>query len=261
VPAGDVLRQFSSEGLASGSVHIGVSISTSISRFTVYFRRHGFCSTLHRVGLAVRRALFANRMVLFYCDLSTLGSPLTELPSSLKVERRRSRAELSPQDLQEITSFWNPDLACRNMEERFGLGASIWLTRFGDHLAGYGWTLQGRTVEPHYFRLGLDDVHLFDFHVFAQCRGRKINPMLVSYILHSLAVECPGRAFIEAAEWNRAQLASLRSTPFRRLGTASKFTVLRRTIVCWHEHTAEKTQGYRLEDTRIPATDGQGTPS
>jgi ribosomal protein S18 acetylase RimI-like enzyme len=210
-----------------------MAISASISRLTVYYKRHGCGSTLRRFSIAARRTLFSSRMVLFYCDLSTLSSSTSEMPSRLKVERHRSQADISPQDLQEITSFWNPDLARRNINHRFELGASLWLIKFEDKLAGYGWTLRGRTVEPHYFRLGQDDVHLFDFHVFPQYRGRGLNPHLVNHILRGVAAECQRRAFIEAAEWNQAQLASLRRTPFRRLSSARKFTIFDHTIVCW----------------------------
>ena len=210
-----------------------MSISSSISRFTDYFTRHGFAATVRRLGLSARRTLFSSRMVLFYCDLATQSSPTADMPSNLKVERIKNQTELNAQDLKEITSFWNPKLARRNIEERFELGASVWLIKVEDNLAGYGWTLQGRTVEPHYFRLGMDDVHLFDFHMFPQYRGRGLNPALVSYILRGLAAECRGRAFIEAAEWNRAQLASLGRTSFHRLGSARKLTLFRHTIVSW----------------------------
>ena len=70
------------------------------------------------------------------------------------MERHRNQTDLSPRDLQEITSFWNPELARRKIKERFELGASLWLIKVEGKLAGYGWTLQGRTVEPHYFPLG-----------------------------------------------------------------------------------------------------------
>jgi ribosomal protein S18 acetylase RimI-like enzyme len=232
-----------------------VSISNSISRLTVYWKRNGLRAALRRVGLAARRALFSSHMVLFYCDLSTLSSPTADLPSSLKVEQLTNQTDLSPQDLQEITSFWNPDQARRNLNQRFKLGASLWLIKFEGHLAGYGWTLRGRTVEPHYFRLGPDDVHLFDFHVFPQYRGRGVNPLLVSYILRVLAGECQGRAFIEAAEWNQAQLASLQRTPFHRLSFARKFTLRRHTIVCWHETTFEQEQRDELNNASIAASD------
>ena len=234
-----------------------MGFSTSISRFADYHRRNGFRATIHRIGLAAKRSLFSSRMALFYCDLSVLTSSMTDLPSSLKVERKRNAAEISQQDLQQITSLWNPKLAQRNMQERFGLGASLWLIRFEDQLAGYGWTLQSCTVEPHYFRLGPDDAHLFDFHVFTQYRGQGLNPLLVTQILHNLSGECHGRAFIEAAEWNQAQLASLRRTPFRRLGSARKFTLLRHTMVCWDENKTVELE--QLNDASIAASDREGS--
>jgi ribosomal protein S18 acetylase RimI-like enzyme len=239
-----------------------MAISASISRLTAYYKRYGFGATFRRFGLSARRTLFSNRMVLFYCDLAPLSSEMPEMPNRVKVERHRTQADLSPQDLQEITSFWNPDLARRNINDRFGLGASLWLIRVEDKLAGYGWTLQGRTIKPHYFALGVDDVHLFDFHVFPEYRGRKMNPLLLRNILHSLAVECPGRAYIEAAEWNESQLASLRNTSFRRLGLATKFRLLRRTVVCWHEdNTREQGQIGKLNNAPMAIPSNQSAPS
>lgn len=236
-----------------------MSISSSISRFTVYLKRNGLRATASRVSLAARRALLSNRAALFYCDLSTQSLRATELPSFLKVERCTKQADLSPQDLQEITSFWNPALAQRNLKERFGLGASLWLIKVEDQLAGYGWTLQGRTVEPHYFRLGPGDVHLFDFHVFPQYRGRGLNPLLVNHILRNLAAETSGRVFIEAAEWNQSQLSSLKKTPFRYLGLASKATILGRTFVCWRRDGA-LGENHKFRQSPL-ATIGKKRPS
>ena len=237
-----------------------MSISHSISRFTAYFQRNGLRATVRRIGLAARRVLFSSRMVLFYCDFSAHSWSAADLPSFLKVERHKNQTDLSPQDLQQITSFWNPQLAERNIKERLELGASLWLIKFENKLAGYGWTLQGHTVKPHYFRLGPGDVHLFDFHVFPQYRGQGVNPLLVSYILRSLAAEGQGRAFIEAAEWNQAQLASLRRTPFRRLGLARKFTLFRYTMVWWGENkTGEQEPKADLKNASVAATGGKET--
>lgn len=215
-----------------------------MSRFTDYFKRNGLRATALRLGLATKRALLSSRSVLFYCDLSTLKPASADLPNSLKVERHANQSGISPADLQAIINVWNPAQACRNMKERFELGALVWLIKIEGNLAGYGWTLQGRTVEPHYFPLGPGDVHLFDFHVFPQYRGRGVNPYLVDYILRNLATECQRRAFIEAAEWNQAQLASLRRTPFHRLGSARKLTLFRCTMVFWgRTETVRQTKG------------------
>jgi hypothetical protein len=213
-----------------------MNIFSSVSRFTSYYTRHGFGATIRRARLAVKRALFSSRMVLFYCDLSRQSTTSENIPRSLKLERLSSYAEISSQDLQDITSFWNPKQANRNIRERFNRGTSLWLVKSGDRLAGYGWTMRGGTMEPHYFPLAQNDAHLFDFHVFPQFRGQGINPLLVTHILSSLAGECSGRAYIEAAEWNEAQLSSLRKTPFCRLGMAKKLTMLHRTMVFWDKN-------------------------
>ncbi|HZQ18245.1 MAG TPA: GNAT family N-acetyltransferase [Terriglobales bacterium] len=216
-----------------------MSLSSSISRLTVYLRRNGARATVRRAQLALERVCFSNRMVLFYCDISTLRSAIDEVPDHIRIERHTSPTNINPRDLEVITSFWNPKLATRNIKQRFELGASLWLIRSKDTLAGYGWTLQKRTVELHYFPLGLDDVHLFDFQVFPQYRGRGLNPLLVNHILRNLSSECKGRAFIEAAEWNQAQLSSLQKTGFRRLDSARKLSFFGRTIVFWDRKSAQ----------------------
>ncbi len=218
-----------------------------MSRLVGYYTRHGFRTTVRRVSLAAKRALFSSRMVLFYYDLAASALPPEVLMSSLGVERKRRQSELRAQEMSEMTRFWNPKLARRNITERFEHGASLWMIKSEGQLAGYGWSLKGQTVEPHYFRLGPDDVHLFDFHVFPQYRGRGLNPLLVRHILNNLAIEAKGRAFIEAAEWNLPQLSSLRRTPFHSFGSARKFRFFRYTVVLWDmDETVEQEQGNEL---------------
>jgi len=213
-----------------------VAISSSISRLTAYYTRHGFVATNRRAALALKRALFASRMIVFYCDLGKLTTAPVKVPNSLRVERLKSEADVSQQDLQEITSFWNPKLAHRNIQERFGKGATLWLIKSGDKLAGYGWTLQGRTIASYYFLLGEEDVQLFDFYVFPKFRGRAMHWLLTAHILQTLASEGRARAFADTGEWNQAQISSFKMTPFRRLGLVRSFTILGHTFVSWVEN-------------------------
>jgi hypothetical protein len=212
-----------------------MSISRSISRFTAYYTRHGFQATIRRAGVALKRGLFASRMVVFYCDLPGRTVRPVNVPSSMRVDRLRSEAELSQAELQEITSFWNPKQARRNIEERFRKGASLWLIKSEDKVAGYGWTLQGCTIAEYYFPMGLKDVQLFDFYVFPKFRGRALHWLLTAYILQTLASEGAARAFADTGEWNQAQLASFKMTPFRRLGMVRSFTIFGHTFVSWGE--------------------------
>jgi hypothetical protein len=210
-----------------------MSVSSSISRITDYYSRHGFRATAGRLVLAVKRALFSSRMLVFYCDLPTLAPRPVNIPTSMKVERVTGEAKLRPQDFDEITSFWNPKQARRNIKERFTNGASLWLIKSEDKVAGYGWTLQGHTIAEYYFPIGPKDVQLFDFFVFPKFRGRALHWLLTAYILQVLAAEGVARAFADTGEWNQPQISSFRMTPFRRLGLVRSFTLFGHTFVSW----------------------------
>jgi ribosomal protein S18 acetylase RimI-like enzyme len=212
-----------------------VGLISTASRIADYYGRHGLKGTLERGAVGLKRSLFAKRMVVFYCDLSTLGPPHVGMAESLRVERATRQADITPGELQEITSLWNPKQALKNIQERFAKNSSLWLLKSNGKLAGYGWTITGQTIEPYYLSLKENDVHLFDFHVFAAYRGKGLNPFLVNHILADLAAQGKRRAFIEAAEWNEAQLSSLRKTPFRRLGWAKKTRILHHTVVSWSQ--------------------------
>jgi ribosomal protein S18 acetylase RimI-like enzyme len=235
-------------------------ISASISRLAVYYNRHGLGATICRTALAMRRGLFSSRQVVFYCDLSRQFSPPADLPNSLTVERKRNDAEIDPQELHQIIHVWNPKAAQQLMKERFDQGASLWLIKFEDRLAGYGWTLQGGTIAPYYFPLAEDDVQFFDFHVFPKYRGRAIDWFLMTHALQKLAADGAGRAFAEAGEWNQASLSSIAMTPFRRLGWVRRLTFLGRTIVCWDETSQpEEKQSARLKRQALVPRRGEGS--
>ena len=204
-----------------------------VSRVRNYIRRHGTRATMRRFRVGVQRASHAGKMAVFCCDLQPLELPPMSHAEPLTVERVNTLGELGADRFRTMTTFWSPKLADRNIRERFARGASLWLAMAGDTLAGYGWTLQGATMEPYYFPLAQDDVHLFDFQIFPAFRGRGINPFLVTAILAGLAHEGRARAFIEAAAWNDAQLASLRKTPFRLLGTVRSLTIAGHPVVMW----------------------------
>jgi GNAT superfamily N-acetyltransferase len=202
-------------------------------RLIGYLKRHGLRATILRFGLAFKRMLKGTRLVLFYCDLGSVSHPGTNDSSGLNIERKTARNELAAKDLQKILGVSNGSGAPRQISERFEHGAALWLCKLEDQLVGYGWTIIGRTVKPHFFPLGAADAHLFDFFVFPEYRGRQFNASLVIHILKTLGAEGKRRAFIEAAEWNIAQLRSLSRMPFQQLGRARKFGSFGRLFVIW----------------------------
>jgi Acetyltransferase (GNAT) family len=209
-----------------------MGIASSITRFSDYYARHGVRATVQRATVQLRRSLFARRMVVYQCDLHTQKLPI-RMPESAHVDRVRSLAELTPEHLQELTSFWNPKQARHNIEERLSKGATLWLISSSGNLAGYGWTIKGRPIAPFYFPVGNDDVQLFDFYVFPKFRGRAMHWVLTTYILRTLAEENGGRAYADTGEWNEAQIAAFKMTPFKPLGMVRTFTIFGRRFTSW----------------------------
>jgi GNAT superfamily N-acetyltransferase len=226
-----------------------MGISTPILRITEYYARHGFGATVRRAQLSLKRALVANRMVVFYCDLSqTLPTAVTS--SSLQIDRVESKPELRPQDLEVLINLWNPKLAERNLKERFAKGASLWLIRHEGQLAGYCWTIRGRAIAPYYFPMGQGDVPLFDFYVIRKFRGGAILRALIIHILHTLKAEGATRAFGDAAEWNEPSLCFYKMIPFRRLGVARSVTIFSHKFTTWDESVKTEQLATRKESRR-----------
>lgn len=205
----------------------------TLTRLLEFHRRHGLRLTASRVFASLYRILRSNRTVLFYCDIGRRKPSEAIQNCSWVIERRTSQSELSPQEVKELEESWNPSIMRRLIAERFQRGALLWIAKSEGRLAGYGWTLNATTMEPHFFPLGIHDVHLFDFCVFTAYRGRRINPSLVGAILDELAADGKSRAFIEVKEWNHAQLSSLTRTPFQPLALALRFRIVGKTFVLW----------------------------
>ena len=101
-----------------------------------YWRRHGVAATLRRAWLGLGRAVGGNRLVLFSCDLAMLPVRKNDLTDGLEFERKIREADLDSRDREQIVNFWNPDVTGRQITERFGKGASLWLVRADGQLAG-----------------------------------------------------------------------------------------------------------------------------
>ena len=231
-----------------------MGLSASISRVTEYYKRHGFVETVRRAGLGAKRAMFANRMVVYCCELAALPAAAGTVPDSMRIVRLRNEGEIAASDREAITSFWNPELARRNIRERFEKGASLWLIRSAETLAGYGWTIQGRPIAPYYFPITPGDVQFFDFFVFPKCRGRAMQGLLTAYILRTLKGEGATRAFADTHEWNQAQVASFKMTAFRPMGMVRTVTLFGRTFTRWVEaRPAQQEKQARPAPRNAPA--------
>jgi GNAT superfamily N-acetyltransferase len=202
---------------------------TSLAGAWSFYRRHGVRSTLARCVEALRRLSYSGRMILFVCPLPS-RPPLR--PAGVSVERL-SVSTLAQADCGSLFGSSDPADLARRLADRFSAGSELWLARVTGRPAGFGWTIRGRAFEPHFFPIQADEVHLFDFFVAADFRGRGVNGALMAECLARLGEQGVRVAHLECAAWNAGQLASLQKTPFRRCASARKLTLFGRPLVLW----------------------------
>jgi ribosomal protein S18 acetylase RimI-like enzyme len=202
----------------------------AIRRLIRYYRRNGLASTYTRLKESLRRAAYGGRYFLYFCPL-----PLKESPdsSTIRVERTKS-GTLSVTDHARIIEASVSPAKALEISERFAKGCELWLAKQEDLLCGFGWTIKADTVAAHFFPLDQDEVHLFDFYVFPEFRGRRVNIGLLTHILSALSAEGVRGAHLECAAWNTSQIHSLKKSPFRPYAVASKITLFAHVIVFWH---------------------------
>lgn len=203
-----------------------------LQRIALFYRRRGLLSTIKRFFTALYRSFYLGRMIVYSCPIPSEGISLSDKANKIDFERA-TKAHLSKDDYVTILDIGNIEQRSRDIANRFELGSELWLAKVNGRVAGFGWTLVGKTVSPHYFTLGANEVHFFDFHVFPEFRGRGINIALIEKILTTLSTQPLSRAHIECAAWNHAQIRSLSKTPFRRQAEVIRITFLGRSAIIW----------------------------
>ena len=198
-----------------------------LSQLFRHLRNKGLLSTFQRGMERVRRFCFIGKHVVYSCDLP---SDVALVDGGLVVE------ELYASDVgktHRIITHWDEEVAAHQTNARFRMGARLWVARIDSELAAYGWTIRGQTVASYFFPLCNSDIHFFDFFVFEEFRGVRVNPRFVSKLLSALGSTGERRAYIECAAWNDAQLRSLARTPFRRLGYGRKISLGSFSATIW----------------------------
>jgi ribosomal protein S18 acetylase RimI-like enzyme len=202
-------------------------------RLARYYRLHGLLATWKKALLSARRMFVYRKMVIFHCNLSHLGDESPSLSQGLTVVRRKSQADLSQEETDSILNYWVKDLKQAQIKERFERGATLWMVKSESLTIGFGWSIIGTHMGPHFFPVAENDAYLFDYEIFPDFRNRGINALLVNHVLTSLGREGAQRAYIDAHSWNEAEIRSLGRTHFKKLGEAAEFRIFGRTVVIW----------------------------
>lgn len=203
-------------------------------RVVRYYQKHGAVGVFKRFFQKIMEILSPRPDVVYYVDLLHLDSPKHDLPSDWRIVERKSREEMSEQEVETLCSQLGRKAILKHLKERFEMGSSLWLAYVGNQLAGMIWSEVGSTMNPYYLLLAPKDVHLYDNYVFEHFRGKGINPILVETVIWLLKKQEFWRVYGETKWRNVSERRSLSKTSFAILGTASTRWFLKKMLVVWH---------------------------
>ena len=171
--------------------------------------------------------------MIYFVNLFQLATTNNNLLGSCNVLKRDLLNPVSSEEMEELMNYLEPKILKFQIKERFELGAKLWLLKKNNSCLGMIWTIAGRTIEPFYYLIDSQDVHLFNNEIFIPYRGQGFNPILIEYVLFEMKLEGYVRAFIETNSRNIAEQRSLRKTAFVPVGKAIKLSVGKNNITVW----------------------------
>ncbi len=210
-----------------------MSIKAAYLRVKKYLEKHGIKAIVERALLEFKNQLFFNRDIVFRFDLLDKKYEVLSIPEKYVIERMKKRSEIPDKFMKSFKEHQAVELLDNNIRRRFENGAFLWcLIKEGDFI-GYIWSIVGKAMKPYYLPLTENDVHMFDNFIFPQYRGRMYNSILMNHVLERLRIEGLQRAYMETAEWNRAECKSLIKNGFVQISFAKKRFRCGKNIVTW----------------------------
>lgn len=203
------------------------------TRLVKYYEKNGLLTTFQRIYQGVQHLIFNSQMIVYYAELKDLHDSVLSLPQNIKIEDKSTYADALSPDMQKITTYWDNMNLMDTTRENFEKGAVLWIVKLDEEIAGFGWSIKGKMVQPYYLPLTPHDAVLFDYVTYEEYRGRGLYTLLLNYIFGKLKLEGVSRAFGHALAWNTASIRGIERTFFRKFGIARKFYIFGKSITIW----------------------------
>jgi hypothetical protein len=200
-----------------------------------YYQKRGLIKTLRHTIFVGLRNCFQKEFILFTAELPQLEGREIVVPQGAVIVCREKECEISEPEYEVLLANGGKSIVAKQIKERFGKGAQIWLLKQESYLVGFVWSIGEKPVKPYFFPLTASDVHLFDNEIFSDYKGKGNNPFLIDYVLGELRKKGFLRAYIETQTWNKAEIKSLAKTAFQQLAVARKFSFFGKKIAVWSE--------------------------
>ena len=206
-----------------------------ITRFKNYYQKRGFLRTLLRFFEQPYRIIFKSKRILFYAEMNEVNDSVLALPPNIIIECKKAYNEAVQPDMQKMINYWDKENETDKVRERFEKGSFLWIVKLNGDIAGFVWSIKGKTVSPWYLPLTPHDTYIFDAVTFEEYRGRGFYPFLMNYVLGQLKMYGASRAVWEVYDWNKPSILGLKKTYCCKFGEARKFRVFGRNVTIWSQ--------------------------
>jgi len=198
-----------------------------------HVREKGFFSAIGRIFEVAWQRVFQGESVISCFELNHIDFEAVPLPPHITVERIRSMADISPDDMARLASVTSEEVLRREMEDRFERGSDLWFAKIDGTIVTYRWSLRKTPPEHFFFPFSDNDVYMWELWTYKEYRGRNIPYYMDHYILNELKKEGVERAFWTIYRWNKPSLRYCAKMPAYEFGRAIKLHIFGRDLVLW----------------------------
>ncbi len=204
-----------------------------VKRLMNYYHKRGIWKTLLRFLEEPYQIIFKSNVALIYAELNEVNDSVLTLPPGIIIECKKTYSEANQPNMQKVIDYWINDDMMDKVKERFSKGAVLWILKLNGDIAGFTWSISGKTISPWYLPLTPHDVYIFDVLTFEQYRGQGLHPLLWNFLLRKLKMEGTSRAVAEIFTWNKSSLRVLEKSNYRKFSEVRRFRVFGRNITIW----------------------------
>ena len=206
---------------------------TYLKRFMNYYQKNGILRTFCRLFTKPYQSLFKSKIVLIYATPGEVDDTVLILPPGINIECKKTYDEALQPEMKKVINHWEKENMMDIVIERFDKGAILWILKLDDDIAGFSWSITGKTIIPWYIPLTPHDAYVLDTAIFEEYRGRGLHPPLANYILGMLKKQGATRSVAEIGTWNKAALSIKEKSYYRKFSEVRKYRVFDRNITIW----------------------------
>lgn len=206
-----------------------------LARVMNYYKKKGSLSTLRRIYEQPYRMIFKNQRILIYAELNEVKDSVLALPPDIMIDRINTHDEAVRPDMHKMKDYWDKEKMTYKVMERFSNGAVLWIIKLNKDIAGFVWSISGKTVSRCYLPLTPHDAYILDALTFEEYRGRGLYPLLMNFVLGKLKSEGVSRIVGELYASNTSSIRGLEKTYYHMFGKARRFHLFGRNITIWSQ--------------------------